>query len=194
MVIYQMVRYIFAGNKSCMRHSHMMWAKPLFSLLVTLSCVSYGHAQTHCVIVDKETGTPIRNVKVFTDKGQVAVTDYQGRVSVETPFESATISHVSYLQRRVSRFELRDTLWLLPKENRLGEVVVWGKDRKNLVSMVVKSAVADAPMYAPPKGIAEFDFFKMFEKKPLNRKARKKNKQILEGWDQIYEMQPDSVK
>ena len=35
---------------------------------------------------------------------------------------------------------------------------------------------------------------KMFEKKPLSKKARKKNKQILQDWDHLYVMPPDSVK
>lgn len=163
-------------------------------ILVVWAPMSHACAQAQCVIVDKETDTPIRDVKVKTDKGQVLVTDYQGRLKVDEPFESATISHVSYLQRRVNRQELRDTLWLLPKENRLGEVVVVGKDPNNLITNVVKSATADAPMYAPPKALAEFDFFKMFEKKPLNRKARKKNKQIMQDWDRLYVLPPDSVR
>ena len=184
----------FCPKISCMKCSHLFLASPLALFLLVWAPVSRVCAQAHCVIVDKETGTPIRDVKVATDKGQVVVTDYQGRVKVDAPFESATISHVGYLQRRVSRRELRDTLWLLPKENRLGEVVVVGKDPNNLVTSVVKSAIADAPMYAPPKALAEFDFFKMFEKKPLNRKARKKNKQIMKDWDRLYVLPPDTVR
>jgi len=42
--------------------------------------------------------------------------------------------------------------------------------------------------------LAEFDFFKMFEKKPLNRKARKKNKQIMKDWDRLYVLPPDTVR
>ncbi len=177
-----------------MRFSHLFLASPMMLILVVWAPVSRACAQAQCVIVDKETRTPIRDVKVATDKGEVAVTDYQGRVRVEGACKSATISHVSYLQRRVDRQELRDTLWLLPKENRLGEVVVVGKDPNNLVSDVVKSATADAPMYAPPKALAEFDFFKMFEKKPLSKKARTKNKQILQDWAHLYVMPPASVK
>ena len=92
---------------------------------------------------------------------------------------------MSYLARTIERKELRDTLWLLPRENRLDEVVVWGTDRKNIMSMVA-SATADAPAYAPAPGIVTFDFFEMIRKKPLSKKARKKNKQLLENWDKIY--------
>ena len=105
--------------------------RSIIALAMTTSCV-LASAQTKCVIIDKETGTPIRDVKVRTDKGHVAVSDYQGRVVIDSAFNSATISHVSYLQRIVNRHECRDTLWLLPKENRLGEVVVWGKEQKNI--------------------------------------------------------------
>ena len=154
------------------------------SLLLGMGILSAA-AQTKCVIIDKETGTPIRNVKIYTNKGAVAVTDYQGRAELDSTFSSATISHVSYLARTIERKELRDTLWLLPRENRLDEVVVWGTDRKNIMSMVA-SATADAPAYAPAPGIVTFDFFEMIRKKPLSKKARKKNKQLLENWDKIY--------
>ncbi len=177
-----------------MKYSRLFLVRPFWAVLATMVYMSPAKAQTHCVIVDKETGTPIRDVKIFTDKGQVCVTDYRGRAKVDTPFESATISHVSYLQRRVTRYELRDTVWLLPKSNRLNEVVVWGKDRQHLITDVVKSATADAYLYAPPKGVVSFDFFKMMEKKPLSRKARKKNEQILRDWDQLYALPADSVK
>lgn len=164
---------------------------PLLTACRLILSVAFGmgslavNGQTRCVIIDKETGTPIRNVKVYTDRGTVGVTDYQGRVEIDSAFSSATLSHISYLARTVERRELRDTLWLLPRENRLDEVVVWGEDRKNIISMVA-SATEGLAAYAPPKGIATFDFFSLFKKKPLSRKARKKNKELLRDWDKTY--------
>lgn len=142
-------------------------------------------AQPRCVVIDKETGTPLRDVKVHTESGILAVSDYQGRVYIDTVFQSATLSHVSYLSRVVKAEEMRDTLWMIPKENRLGEVVVWGTNRKNINSMVA-DATKNLEAYAPPPGLASFDFFNMFRKKPLSRKARKKNKKLLDNWDQLY--------
>lgn len=144
-----------------------------------------GWAQDSCVIVDKETGTPIRHVNVTTDKGERWTTDYRGRVAIRGHFTSATISHASYLTRIVERPELKDTLWLLPRENRLSEVVVWGEEKKNINS-VVKSATANLAAYAPPQSGISFDFAQLLRKKPLSRKARKKNKQLLRDWDKLY--------
>ena len=143
-------------------------------------------AQTHCVIIDKETGVPLRNVKVYTDRGEMSVTNYLGQLTLDSVFNSATISHVSYLSRVVRKNELRDTVWLLPKENRLAEVVVWGVKQRR-VNMVVKDALEKALQTAtpPPSGIS-FDFARLIEKKPLSRKARKKNEQILSNWDRLY--------
>ena len=158
--------------------------RSIIALAMTTSCV-LASAQTKCVIIDKETGTPIRDVKVRTDKGHVAVSDYQGRVVIDSAFNSATISHVSYLQRIVNRHECRDTLWLLPKENRLGEVVVWGKEQKNIKTMI-GLATRDAAAYAPSGGVVSFDFFEMFRKKPLSKKARRQNEKLLRDWDKVY--------
>ena len=158
-------------------------------LAVSAMAVAVRAQQVHCVIIDKETGVPVRDVKVHTDKDAVALTNYLGQVTVEGDFTSATISHASYLQRRVTRQELTDTLWLLPRVNRLDEVVVWGEKQRGIKG-IVSSATENLGAYAPPRGLAEFDFFKMFEKKPLNRKARKKNKELLRDWDRTYGTKP----
>ena len=157
--------------------------------LVMVVCCLIAEAQSRCVVIDKETGIPIRDVKVYTDKGHVFVSDYQGRVVVDSAFKSVTFSHVSYLMRVLERHEWRDTLWLLPKENRLGEVVVWGTEHKK-INQVVGLATRDAASYAPPPGLASFDFFEMFRKKPLSKKARKKNKELLRDWDKVYDNPP----
>ena len=170
----------------------MLFSNYFWRVTVLLMVYSVGgRAQTKCVIVDKETGTPIRNVKFYADNGITAVTDYRGVLLVDSFFKSATLSHVSYLSRVVNRSELRDTIWMLPKENRLSEVVVWGTERNGIKSMVA-GAVADAPLYAPPKGVVTFDFFEMLRKKPLNKKARKKNQQLLRDWDKLYGPPPTS--
>lgn|GEM_PF-1761375 len=170
---------------SLIPHSLRTWV-----MLVMATNGVCGWSQASCVIIDKETGTPIRDVKVYTDKGQVAVTDYQGRVRIDSAFSSATISHVSYLTRVIERRECRDTLWLLPKVNRLGEVVVWGKDRPG-IGMVTGLATRNLSAYAPPKSGVSFDFFEMFRKKPLSKKARKKNQELLRNWDKVYVERPD---
>lgn len=155
----------------------------LFSIATCLYPVC-TKAQVRCVVIDKETGLPLRDVKAYTDKGGVFTTDYQGRLAIDSVFSSATLVHESYLQRKVQRAELRDTLWLLPKAIRLDEVVVWGTARKGSFSWM-QGAMEQAAATAtpPPRGVASFDFFELFRKKPLSKKARKKNKQVLSEWD-----------
>ncbi len=162
-----------------MFHHFAFWLF-LFNVLVL-----YAKAQDTIVVVDKETGTPIREVNLTTDKGAISRSNYRGQIPVEGVFKSATLSHASYLTRVVERAELKDTLWLLPRENRLSEVVVWGKNKQG-INAIVASAVADLPAYAPPNSGVPFDFSELIRKKPLSRKARKKNKELLENWDEVY--------
>ena len=161
-----------------------MFRRLLPYVLLMFFCMAV-HAQSHCVIVDKETGTPIRNVNIHADNGKTTVTDYRGNAQIEGAFKSATISHASYLTRIVDYSELRDTLWRLPRENRLSEVVVYGTKQKQ-ISALVKSAIADVASYAPPQTGVSFDFCELIRKKPLSKKARKKNKELLEQWDKVY--------
>ena len=142
-------------------------------------------AQTQLVLVDKETGEPVHKATVVTNKGESAISTKMGHVTLNNPFESLTISHISFLQRKMDKKEVSDTIWLLPNAVHLHEVVVYGKDRP-LIKSVVADAMKDVPMYAPPQAVATFDFFKMFEKKPLKKKARKRNKELLENWDKEY--------
>ena len=160
-------------------HHHALWLL-LFNVLVL-----YAKAQDTIVVVDKETGTPIRDVNLTTDKGGLRQSNYRGQIAVEGDFKSATLSHASYLTRVVERAELKDTLWLLPRENRLSEVVVWGKNKQG-INAIVASAVADLSAYAPPQNGVSFDFAELIRKKPLSRKARKKNKELLRDWDNVY--------
>lgn len=162
-----------------MFHHYAIW---LFLFNIIVLC---ARAQDTIVVVDKETGTPIRDVNLITDKGEIRSSNYRGQISVEGEFKNATLSHASYLTRVVKHAELKDTLWLLPRENRLSEVVVIGKDKQG-INAIVASAVADLSAYAPPSNGVSFDFGQLIRKKPLSRKARKKNKELLQKWDEVY--------
>ena len=163
----------------------------LASILLILTTITlipqHVFAQGRCVIVDKETGTPIRDVKAYTDKKNEFTTNYRGELVIDKPFESATLAHPKYLSRKVDMSELKDTVWLLPKAIRLDEVVVWGVKRSPMDAMMSSlqaQLAAEAAMHPPVVG---FDFFQMFKKKPLNKKARKKNEKLLKEWDEVYE-------
>ncbi|MBR5686457.1 MAG: hypothetical protein IKX36_00685 [Prevotella sp.] len=157
----------------------------LWVLTLWLMGALQAKAQMDVVVADIESGVPLRDVKIYTDSGSVAKTDYRGMAHIDRPFSSATVSHPKYLSTTMQSHEMVDTIFLLPRANTLNEVVVWGESRKGIKSMV-SDATKDAYLYAPPPAMVQFDFFEMFRKKPLNSKARKKNRELLDNWDRTY--------
>lgn len=145
-----------------------VWCSPLYML-----------AQARCVLIDKETGVPVRDVKAYTDMGDVFTSDYQGNLVIDSVFHTAALRHGSYLERIVEPREVKDTLWLLPQAIKLEEVIVWGEAKKGVFSWMGTAMEQAAATAAPPPAGASFDFFQMFRKKPLNKKAREKNQQVL---------------
>lgn len=176
-------RFIFAKNSRMIVLNYNNCSRCL-TLLALLLWATKTTAQVKCVIVDKETGTPIRDVKLYADGKLIATTNYMGQLEADSTFSSASLSQPDYLTRVVAIEELRDTLWLLPKAIRLDEVVVWGKYKPGIQG-IVSSATEGLKAYAPPGGLVTFDFFEMFRKKPLNKKARKRNAEILREWDNL---------
>lgn len=169
-----------------MRFRTRLFPTKAMLLYIASICSTAMEAQSSCVIIDKETGTPIRDVKAHTDKGDEYATDYQGHLTIDQPFESATLVHGSYLSRKMKREEICDTIWLLPNAIRLDEVVVWGQKNNALNTMMSLAMAQAAATATPPAGGIHFDFFSMLKKKPLSKKARKKNKELLRDWDKVY--------
>jgi len=151
-----------------------------YSAFLLCACLKAG-AQGVVVIADIETRVPVRNVTVRTNTSRQAVTDYTGTFYLAEDYQSATLTHMNYLSRTLTRKEMKDTVFLLPKTHTLSEVTIWGEERKNTKALV-RSATRDAKDYAPPAGLS-FDFFELFRKKPLNARLRKKNQELLERWD-----------
>ena len=90
------------------------------SLAASAAC-----AQRHIVVADMDTRLPLPGVVIATDNGQRATTDYLGSAHTALAFRSATVSKKHYMQRRVSYDEaLRDTIFLIPQEVVLDDVVV----------------------------------------------------------------------
>jgi len=152
----------------------------LLSLSVFLwSATSY--AQWSGVIVNMETGVPIRDVHIFTNYNKMVTTDYRGRYTLEEPFTSVTITHGKFLQLSLKREELRDTIALLPSANSIGEVVIWGEMPR--IGVKEKEISEDAKYYyTPPSGFS-FDFFELFRRKSrMNKQQRKKHEEIIESY------------
>ena len=152
----------------------------LLSLSVFLwSATSY--AQWSGVIVNMETGVPIRDVHIFTNYNKMVTTDYRGRYTLEEPFTSVTITHGKFLQLSLKREELRDTIALLPSANSIGEVVIWGEMPR--IGVKEKEISEDAKYYYTPSSGFSFDFFELFRRKSRMRKQqRKKHEEIIESY------------
>lgn len=152
----------------------------LLSLSVFLwSATSY--AQWSGVIVNMETGVPIREVHIFTNYNKMVTTDYRGRYTLEEPFTSVTITHGKFLQLTLKREELRDTIALLPSANSIGEVVIWGEMPR--IGVKEKEISEDAKYYYTPSSGFSFDFFELFRRKSrMNKQQRKKHEEIIESY------------
>ena len=152
----------------------------LLSLSVFLwSATSY--AQWSGVIVNMETGVPIRDVHIFTNYNKMVTTDYRGQYTLEEPFTSVTITHGKFLQLSLKREELRDTIALLPSANSIGEVVIWGEMPR--IGLKEKEVAEDAKYYyTPPSGFT-FDFFELFRRKSrMSKQQRRKHEEIIESY------------
>ena len=99
----------------------------LFLLLLPLKM----DAQIKGVVISTETGIPVRNVAVTTDKGERSVTAWDGTFLLrDTSFHELSMGNVHYERRVMYREELTDTIELIPRMNALDEVVVIGHARK----------------------------------------------------------------
>ena len=155
-------------------------ANKLLIFLLSLYCTT-AHAQWSGVIVNMETGVPIRDVHIFTNYNKMATTDYRGQYTLEEPFTSVTITHGKFLQLTLKREELRDTIALLPSANTIGEVVVWGEMPR--IGVKEKEIAEDAKYYYTPSSGFTFDFFDLFRRKShMSKSQRQKHEEIIEKY------------
>ena len=153
----------------------------LFFFLSVFLFGTTAHAQWSGVIVNMETGVPIRDVHIFTNYNKMVTTGYRGQYTLEEPFTSVTITHGKFLQLTLKREELRDTIALLPSANSIGEGVRWGEMPR--IGVKEKEIAEDAKYYyTHPSGFS-FDFFELFRRKSrMNKQQRKKHEEIIESY------------
>jgi hypothetical protein len=128
----------------------------------------------------------IPDVSVKVDNRMVVFTDKQGRVDIGEPFDSVMFSHVLYGREKLLAKEVTDTMYLLPNEHLLPEVIVSELDPR-VAAMIkgwVSGAVGEGAMLAP-KGVASFDFSSLLDKRRRrDKKHLKRARKILEEWDE----------
>lgn len=138
-------------------------------------------AQKKGVILNMETGIPLRDVKIYTNNGQVVKTDYMGAYHIPQPFKSITIVKPNFVSLTVNSYELGDTTELLPRMNSLNEVIVWGNRRRTTLN--VQRAMKDNKNYYTPQPGFNIDLFSIFtSRKGLNKKQRRKHNEIIQNY------------
>ena len=115
--------------------------KSAYIIGILLVCTTCVYAQRTCVIADMETHKPVRDALIMTDTRHAARTNLYGYFEMKYAFDSATVSHPSFLSRKVKRTTLPDTVFLLKKTHLLQEVTIYGVDRqKASLAFMKKSA------------------------------------------------------
>ncbi len=151
------------------------------SLIIVILSAVYVSAQRKIVVVDMETHLPVADVSVKTDSARAVMTDRNGVASISERFDSISFSHMRYLSDKVTFEEMKDTMYLVPKNLMLPDVVVTGVNpdlkkamKKNYERMLEQPTV---------KGLT-FDFANIIDRRGRrDRKHLKKAKEILREWD-----------
>jgi len=162
----------------------MIGLRPIFLLLWLLFvCHAVCVAQLRGVVYDVETHLPIGQVVVrINPKGSV-MTDKFGRFTLPLTCHSVTFTRSGYESRSMRCDELRDTVWLMQKENMLEAVVVTAAKPK--INFDINGIVRRETSSVGKKGdgIASFDFFSMFNfRKNRHDRNREKLKKILRDY------------
>lgn len=149
-------------------------------LLFLMGCAGC-EAQLSGVVFDMETRRPVAGVRIFINPEGDAVTDRNGRFTINRRCSGVTLSHVSYESRALAGSELRDTVWLMPKMNRLDEVLITAERPK--VRFDLKNETRRSVAGIKPAGGIGFDFFSIFDFKGKKQKNRRKRlEKILDGY------------
>jgi heterodisulfide reductase subunit A-like polyferredoxin len=149
--------------------------------ITVLLTALYASAQRKIVVVDMETHIPIAGVSVKTDSAHAVMTDINGIANIAERFDSISFNHMKYLSDKVTFEEMKDTMYLVPKNLMLPDVVVTGVNpdlkkamKKNYERMLEQPTV---------KGLT-FDFANIIDRRGRrDRKHYKKAKEILREWD-----------
>ncbi len=119
-----------------------MWVLPIIAtfaamnrrahiFVLLLSASLSLSAQRRGVVVNMETGVPQCDVIVYTDGGESVVTAWDGSFILRDSFTVVRFASPHFEKRTVCLSEFTDTIRLLPSQNTLSEVEVWGR-RKDL--------------------------------------------------------------
>lgn len=140
-------------------------------------------AQHKHVVIDLETHRPLRDILAYTNTNENTKTNYKGEFTIFKAFKRLVISHPNYYTLELSPEKAQaDTIYLVPKFNKLQEVIITAKAPH--VGIDVKKMAQEAAAAAPATSGISFDFFSMFDrsKRHVSKKEREKMKRILDKY------------
>ena len=153
----------------------------LCNIFLMVVCCSVN-AQRKITILDLDTHLPVKDVSVKVGEGDSYKTNYAGNVFVPIHGDSISFSHLKYEHERLALEELTDTMFLLPLEHQLDEVVVLGNDRH--IKRMMETIRRDAALYAPRDGVVTFDFGRMLDRRyRRDQKHKEQARTILRKWE-----------
>lgn len=99
-------------------------------------------SQTKGIIVDKESRQPIEFVSIYTKDGDKilgAMSNERGEFNVDFSFQTLFFSHINYEKIEIVKSDLGDTIYLVPTNIVLNEVVVSNKQPQWLDRVLLKT-------------------------------------------------------
>ena len=132
----------------------------IFIMHVTIVCAQQVQ------VCDGVSSLPIRDVLIAVNGKHFGKTDYRGIINLPVAYETATFSKVKYHAETLTQTEVqKDTVFLFPEKQSLGEVVVWGKHIVNGRELLKQMPKRDILEAAPKHDIREFDIGLMLDKR-----------------------------
>jgi len=177
--------------------------KQLFAFVLPLVMgLASESAQRRMVVVDADLKVPVRDVQVYTPEGGNQLTIWDGTFAVPDSFSRLNFRHPHFEERYILPSELRgDTIWLLPKTNALGEVVIWGRNRynkrmQNILKPSLQQQERDQLPQAIPAGpnvlaLAGWLYEKTIGKAVEKRSRRKKHQKAMREKEEEYQRKWD---
>lgn len=140
------------------------------------------------VVVDMETGRPLRGVEVLIDGSYThkTTTDYTGTFTLTDSLREVTLLRQGYEHRIMLRSELTDTIALLPLYNKLNEVVIYGREPGKHMPLLtlVNGQLKEMKLLRPKTGIScdLLSWLKVFEKGHVSAKKRKERLDAIKDY------------
>ena len=144
-------------------------------MVANMSC-----AQRTCVVADMFTHIPVGNVKVIADhyESKAVRTNYKGEFDIiSSDFKHLTFIANGYMRRVLSREEIGDTILLLSNDNRLDEVVIYGREPMKGSAVGSWGAKLREQGKSMPKPSGH-DFLDIFRRKVSSKKRKERMKAI----------------